>query len=92
LPYFSKPQSEYFVILLVGVLLCQGRHTLTGLLQQISEQASVPGLSQFLIQEEEYQRSWALTVLGMAQASDKRLPFSIRSRSLVYTDDSIGIY
>jgi hypothetical protein len=47
-PYFSKPQSKYFVIVLLGMLLCQGRHTLTGLLQPVSEPASVSGLSRFL--------------------------------------------
>ena len=47
---FSKPQYQYFVIVLVGLMLCEGRRTLLGLLWQVAEASSVAGLSRFLSQ------------------------------------------
>lgn len=47
-PCFSKPQARYFVIVLLGLLLCEGRHTLTGLRRQVADPVSVAGLSRFL--------------------------------------------
>src|SRR5437868_238147 len=45
---FSKPQARYFEIVLLALLLCQERHTLSGLRRQIAEPLSVAGLSRFL--------------------------------------------
>src|SRR5437868_10873006 len=45
---FSKPQARYFEIVLLALLLCQERHTLSGLRRQIAERLSVAGLSRFL--------------------------------------------
>ncbi len=45
---FSKPQFKYFVTVLLGLLLCQEPHTLSGLLRQIMEGPSLSGLSRFL--------------------------------------------
>src|SRR5436309_3565596 len=45
---FSKPQARYFEIVLLALLLCQERHTLSGLRRQIAERCSVAGLSRFL--------------------------------------------
>lgn len=45
---FSKPQFEYFVTVLLGLLLCQEPHTLSGLLRQITKGPSLSGLSRFL--------------------------------------------
>ena len=45
---FSKPQYQYFVTVLLGLMLCEGVRTLSGLLQQIAESPSLAGLSRFL--------------------------------------------
>jgi hypothetical protein len=59
---FSRPQYQYFVIVLLGLLLCEGRHTLLGLLRQVAEATSLAGLSRFLSQvpwnEDEVARQW----------------------------------
>src|SRR6266566_4310394 len=47
---FSKPQYQYFVIVLVGLMLCEGRRTLLGLVRQVAEASSLAGLSRFLSQ------------------------------------------
>src|ERR1700694_1537022 len=44
----SKPQYQYLVIVLLGLLLCEGRRTLRGLLHQVADGASLAGLSRFL--------------------------------------------
>src|SRR2546429_7678950 len=44
----SKPQYQYFVIVLLGLMLCEGRRTLSGLLRQIADGPSLAGLSRFL--------------------------------------------
>jgi len=46
----SKPQYQYLVIVLLGLLLCEGRRTLRGLLRQVVDGASLAGLSRFLAQ------------------------------------------
>ncbi len=45
---FSKPQYQYFVTVLLGLMLCEGTRTLSGLLRQIAESPSLAGLSRFL--------------------------------------------
>jgi hypothetical protein len=45
---FSLPQHRYFVTVLVALLLCQGRRTLTGLRRQVAAAGSLAGLSRFL--------------------------------------------
>ncbi len=47
---FSKPQYQYLVIVLLGLMLCEGRRTLRGLLRQIADGPSLAGLSRFLSQ------------------------------------------
>ena len=47
---FSKPQFQYFVTVLVGLLLCKEAHTLSSLLRQIMEGPSLSGLSRFFSQ------------------------------------------
>ena len=46
----SKPQYQYLVIVLLGLMLCEGRRTLRGLLRQVADGASLAGLSRFLAQ------------------------------------------
>ncbi len=47
---FSPPQVKYLVTVLLGLILCQETHTLTGLLRQMADGQSVSGLSRFLSQ------------------------------------------
>lgn len=43
-----KPQYQYFVTVLLGLMLCEGARTLRGLLRQIAAGPSLAGLSRFL--------------------------------------------
>jgi hypothetical protein len=45
---FSRPQYRHFVTMLLGLLLCQGSHTLSGVLRQVTGQTSLAALSRFL--------------------------------------------
>ncbi len=45
---FSKPQYQYLVTVLLGLMLCERRRTLRGLLRQIAVGPSLAGLSRFL--------------------------------------------
>jgi len=59
---FSKPQYQYFVIVLLGLMMGEGRRTLSGLLRIVGTQASLAGLSRFLSQapwhEQEVVQQW----------------------------------
>ncbi len=44
---FSKPQRKYFVTVLLALLLCQERRTLSALLRRILDARSLSGLSRF---------------------------------------------
>lgn len=46
-PCFSQRQWKYFVIVLLGLIECEGRRTLSGLLSTVGEKVSVCGLSRF---------------------------------------------
>jgi len=48
--YLSKPQYQYFVTVLLGLMLCEGRRVLSALLRQISQAPSLEGLSRFFSQ------------------------------------------
>jgi hypothetical protein len=45
---FSKPQFQYLVTVLLGLMLCEGTRTLSGLLRQVADGPSLAGLSRFL--------------------------------------------
>ena len=45
---FSKPQFKYFVIVLLGLVECEERKTMSGLLRWVAERISLSGLSRFL--------------------------------------------
>jgi len=45
---FSKPQYQYLVTVLLGLMECEGRRTLSDLLRQIGAGPSLAGLSRFL--------------------------------------------
>lgn len=45
---FSKPQRRYFVTVLLALLLCEERRTMTALLRRVLERVSLSGLSRFL--------------------------------------------
>jgi hypothetical protein len=44
----SKPQYQYFVTVLLGLMLCEGARTLRGLVRQIADGPSLAGLSRNL--------------------------------------------
>jgi hypothetical protein len=46
--HFSKRQWKYFVTVLQGLIECEGRRTLRGLLRSVWEKISLSGLSRFL--------------------------------------------
>jgi len=46
-PCFSQRQWKYFVIVLLGLIECEGRRTLRGLLVVVGEKVSLCGLSRF---------------------------------------------
>src|SRR5260221_11229876 len=45
---FSKPQYQYFVTVLLGLLECEGKRTLSGIVSKIAQPPSLSGLSRFL--------------------------------------------
>ncbi len=47
---FSQPQYQHFVIVLLGLMLCEGARTLSGVLRHIAAGPSLAGLSRFLAQ------------------------------------------
>ena len=47
-PCFSRRQWMYFVTVLLGLVECEGRSTLTGFLRCVGEEISLSGLSRFL--------------------------------------------
>lgn len=47
-PCFSKRQWKYFVTVLLGLIECEERKTMTGLLRVVGEQISLSGLSRFM--------------------------------------------
>jgi DDE superfamily endonuclease len=46
-PCFSQRQWKYFVMVLLGLVECEGRRTLSGLLSTVGQKVSVCGLSRF---------------------------------------------
>jgi hypothetical protein len=44
----SKPQYQHFVTVLLGLMLCEGTRTLSGLVRQIADGPSLAALSRFL--------------------------------------------
>jgi hypothetical protein len=44
---FTKPQYQYFVTVLLGMMECEGKRTLSGVLSKVGEPPSLSGLSRF---------------------------------------------
>jgi hypothetical protein len=61
---FSRRQWRYFVIVLLGLIECEERKTLTGLLRVIGESVSLSGLSRFL-------SKWPWSTTAVAQQWEK---------------------
>jgi hypothetical protein len=59
-PCFSQRQWKYFVIVLLGLIECEGRRTLRGLLTVVGEPVSLCGLSRFF-------NRWQWSVEAVAQ-------------------------
>ncbi len=60
--HFSKPQRKYFATVLLALLLCEERRTLTALLRRILDARSLSGLSRFFGRapwsQEEVAQTW----------------------------------
>lgn len=78
---FSKRQWKYFVTILLGLIECEERKTLTGLLRVVGERISLSGLSRFLSQwpwsPAEVVQTWFLRfrqrMAGLVQSEHERL-------------------
>ncbi|MFQ5612837.1 MAG: hypothetical protein ACE5H9_11955 [Anaerolineae bacterium] len=62
---FSQRQWKYFVTVLLGLIECEERKTLTGLLRVVGERISLSGLSRFM-------NRWAWPVEEVAQTWQAR--------------------
>jgi hypothetical protein len=76
---FSKRQWKYFVIVLLGLIECEERKTMSGLLRVIGEQVSLSGLSRFL-------NKWKWSQAKVAQSW--QLHFRQRLEPLVQAEHS----
>jgi DDE superfamily endonuclease len=76
---FSQRQWKYFVIVLLGLIECEERKTLSGLLRVIGEQVSLCGLSRFL-------NKWKWSPAQVAQSW--QLHFRQRMEPLVCSEHS----
>jgi hypothetical protein len=47
-PCFSRRQWKYFVTVLLGLIECEGRKTMTGLIRVVGDRISLSGLSRFM--------------------------------------------
>lgn len=74
---FSKRQWKYFVIVLLGLIECEERKTMSGLLRVVSERISLSGLSRFM-------NKWSWSTSAVAQTWQKR--FRQRMTPLVQTE------
>ena len=80
-PFFSKRQWKYFVTVLLGLIECEERKTMTGLLRGVGERISLSGLSRFLSKwswsPAEVVQTWVLRfrqrLEGLVQAEHDRL-------------------
>jgi hypothetical protein len=78
-PCFSRRQWRYFVIVLLGLVECEERKTLSGLLRVIGERISLSGLSRFL-------NKWSWSAEKVAQTWCHR--FRQRLEGLVQAEHS----
>jgi hypothetical protein len=62
---FSKRQWKYFVTVLLGLIECEERKTMTGLLRVVGERISLSGLSRFL-------NKWPWSVAAVAETWQQR--------------------
>jgi hypothetical protein len=80
-PCFSKRQWKYFVTVLLGLIECEERKTMTGMLRVVGEHISLSGLSRFLSKwpwsAEEVAQTWLVRfrqrMEPLVQAEHKRL-------------------
>lgn len=62
---FSKRQWKYFVTVLLGLIECEERKTLTGILRVVGEWISLSGLSRFM-------NKWSWSVSEVAKTWQER--------------------
>ncbi len=85
---FSQPQYQYFVIILLGLMLCQGNRTLSGLLAQVEGAVTLSGASRFMGQApwsadklaETWQKQFKQEMTGLVAAEHARTDRSRQKR------------
>ncbi|GEM_PF-314796 len=103
-PCFSKRQWKYFVTILLGLIECEERKTMTGLLRGVGERISLSGLSRFLSKwpwsPADIARTWMLRfrlrLEELVQAEHERLkaerPKSVgRPKATVVTEPALSV-
>ncbi len=76
-PCFSKRQWKYFVTVLLGLIECEERKTMTGLVRVVGERISLSGLSRFM-------SKWPWSAIEVAQTWMQR--FRQRLEPLVQSE------
>ncbi len=72
-PCFSKRQWKYFVTVLLGLIECEERKTMTGMLRVVGEQISLSGLSRFM-------KCWPWSAEKVAQIWQARFRERLRAQ------------
>jgi len=74
---FSKRQWKYFVTVLLGLVECEERRTMTGLLREVGIRISLSGISRFL-------NKWSWSTIEVSQSWEQR--FRDRTTPLVQAE------
>ena len=83
---FNRPQMQYFVIVLLGLMLSQEHRTLTGLQRQVAEQTSLSGLSRFFSDAPWSAESVAETWLAYFRTQLEPLVEAVTSRTILTSE------
>jgi len=87
---FSKRQWKYFVIVLLGLVECEERKTLSGLRRWVAEHISLSGLSRFMSKWPWSTESVAQTWLAGFRQKQKELVQSEHARQKAALPKSVG--
>ena len=86
----SKPQYQYLVIVLLGLMLCEGTRTLQGLLRQIADGPSLAGLSRFHVSQIEQSvrgRSEKVSAIEKPLVTQRQRTVCLKKKSRAATDN-----
>lgn len=87
---FSKRQWKYFVIVLLGLVECEERKTLSGLRRWVAERISLSGLSRFMSKWSWSTESVAQTWLARFRQRQKKLVQNEHERQKAALPKSVG--